>query len=149
LPVAESAPARRAERDLRIARVYLDEGKPEQALVFLERDVQDAAREAEVATLKVTALLQLQRVDDAAALLDAMPKTLQGTPPCALLRARVLVAQNRWESARRLAEEALAREPGLLEAHRVLGRIYEHQQDWPKAAEHYRALSEAQTQPAN
>jgi predicted CXXCH cytochrome family protein len=58
-----------------------------------------------------------------------------------LLGARALAMLNRWPEAKDAAEAALTRNPGLPEAHFVLGQYYEHAQNWPRAAAEYRAAT--------
>jgi len=58
-----------------------------------------------------------------------------------LLGARALAALNRWPEAKSAAEAALAENPNFPQAHLLLGQVYEHAGDWPRAAAEYRAAS--------
>jgi tetratricopeptide (TPR) repeat protein len=56
-----------------------------------------------------------------------------------LLGARALMALNRWPDAKAAATAAIQQNPSHSEAHFLLGQIYEHENDWPRAAAEYRA----------
>jgi thioredoxin-like negative regulator of GroEL len=59
------------------------------------------------------------------------------------LGARILIGLNRWPDAKDAARAALQQNPRLLEAHFLLGQIYEHEQNWQQAAAEYRAAGKS------
>ena len=141
-PVVESDMAKRTARDLRTARVLLDEKKPAQAVAFLDRDAKASAKLPEAMALRAEALIQLKKPDDALLTLNQIPEGALPAGRFEVLRARAFMAQERWDMAKYLLETALTKTPDIPEAHRLLGELYEQEQNWAKAAEHYRAASE-------
>lgn len=143
-PVVEADPGKRIARDLRVARVLLDENRPQQAIAFLDRDAKMLANTPESKALRAEALIQLKKADDALNVLDQIPANDVVRPgQMDLLRAQAFMVQERWDLAKPLLESALNKSPDLAQAHRLLGQIFELEQNWAKAAEHYRAASEA------
>jgi tetratricopeptide (TPR) repeat protein len=144
LPVVEGDAGKRIARDLRVARVLLDESRPQQALAFLDRDAKALAGTPQSKALRAEALIQLKKPDDALSILDQIPSNDVLKPgQIELLRAQAFVVQERWYLAKPLLESALDKSPDLVQAHRLLGQVYEQEQNWAKAAEHYRAASDA------
>jgi Tfp pilus assembly protein PilF len=54
------------------------------------------------------------------------------------MRGRIYIALGQWDLAKASLKAALAADRGCSEAHELLGRIYEHEGDWQKAAIEYR-----------
>ena len=76
-------------------------------------------------------------------MLDALPAAALPAGQHSLLRARLLIAQDQWVQARTVLEEASKADAPPAEVHYLLGTVYEHQQDWPRAAQEYRAFHDA------
>ena len=143
-PVIEADADKRASRDLRVARVLLDENKPQQAISFLDRDAKALTATPESRALRAEALIQLKKADDALAIIDQIPAVDALRPgQLDLLRAQAYMVQERWDLAKPLLEATLVKSPDPAQAHRLLGQIYELEQNWVKAAEHYRAASDS------
>ncbi len=90
-------------------------------------------------------MLQLGKPEDA---LDILDQIAQGAVPANtidLLTARAYVAQERWGLAHQILEKSLARDNTQPQAHRLMGQIYEQEQNYPKAAEHYRRATESKS----
>ena len=87
----------------------------------------------------IRAYAALNRGADAIALLSSL--TPGSLPPGRreVLRAQALVAMDRGPDAKSLLIDVLKEHPDLMEAHRLLGAIYEHEGDWQHAAQEYRA----------
>jgi uncharacterized protein HemY len=79
--------------------------------------------------------LQLERPAEALPVLEKLPATMASK----LLRARALIDLGQWAPAQALLESIPAAADSPAEFHRLLGDIYAHQQDWPKATAEYRA----------
>lgn len=142
-PVTDASPTTQAVRDVRAARLLLEENRPAEALAYLDRELKSVAPSAEVQGLRVEALILLRRLDEAMALIDRAPLAGMPGPRTSILRSKVYIAQERWDWARPLLEESVSKYPAVSEAHYLLGQVYEHDQNFPKAAEQYRLASEA------
>jgi predicted CXXCH cytochrome family protein len=99
----------------------------------------------ESAALKVqwaAALLQDGYPWRAIEVLDRLPAEALRPGERELLRARALLAADRWREARAALEASILEDPAVAEAHYLMGRVYEHEGDWVKAAKAYRAARE-------
>ena len=141
-PVNEVDPARRLSRDVRTARSLVEEGRPSEALVILGR-TPAASDSPEAQLLRAEALLGLNRSVEAVVVLDHLAPGADQTQ-MRYLRALAMFQQERWSMAGQLLEEVLKANPKHAAAHRLMAKLFERDQNWEKAAEHYRLGDEAQ-----
>jgi predicted CXXCH cytochrome family protein len=141
-PVASASPTTQAVRDLRAARLLLAENRPAEALAYLDRELKSATLSAEAQGLRVEALILLHRLDEAMNLVDREPLAGMPGPRTTILRSKVYIAEERWNWARPLLQECAAKYPASSDAHYLLGKVYEHDQDFARAAEQYRLSAE-------
>jgi predicted CXXCH cytochrome family protein len=127
-----------------LAELLMAEGKPEQARVMLVDALKLRPDLPSLQVSMVKALLQLKRTDDAAAVLNKLPPGATPDWQRNLLRARLLLARNQWQQAKAALADVLKARPDLSEAHYAMAEIYEHERDWQKAAESYRAARAAE-----
>jgi predicted CXXCH cytochrome family protein len=88
---------------------------------------------------RVEMLITSGKPNEALKLLLKLPDGAMPAWQYNLLGARALAALNRWPEAKSAAEAALAEHANLPQAHFLLGQVYEHAGDWPRAAAEYRA----------
>jgi predicted CXXCH cytochrome family protein len=153
---AGDSATRKAERLRQVAQRMLARGQAEQAQQFIDQAIRLQPDSASVQAVKIEALIELSRFDEASARLEAISAAALSPGRWQLLRGRILYGTGKLDQARTALRDALVSEPGLAEAQMLLGRIYEQQGDWQKAAEAYRQAAggpatdraEASSQPA-
>jgi predicted CXXCH cytochrome family protein len=137
----EATPDQRLARDLRAAKLLLSEGKAQEAIAHLPGS-KDAPPEAQL--LRAQAMLALNRPDEAILIAERLPRSAISDSGRDLLRAHGFILQQRWYLARPMLEKLLQAPAPDPQAHFLMARIHEHDQNWQKAAEHYRAAAKAQ-----
>ena len=139
-PVAQADAKTQLARDLRAARLLMQQGKATQAIAYID-EMRTTVPEAQV--IRAKALVLLNKPDDALRIVDRLKRGSAPDADVELVRAMALISLERWYLARPLLEQYIITNPGVAEAHMLLGSIYEHDNNWPKAAEQYKAASEA------
>jgi tetratricopeptide (TPR) repeat protein len=131
-----------ADRHLRVAQRLLEKGLTEQAKVELAAGLKLQPQHAALQQAMVDVLLSLKEADAAIALLDQIdPKNVSG-PKLKLLKGKALVGLGKWDEAREVLIGAAALNPNPSEVYYELGLVYQHQQEWQKAAEVFRRAFE-------
>ena len=139
--IAEADNATQVARDLRAARALIEQGKANEAIAYLD-DAKSTSPEAQI--IRARALASMGKAEEALTIVDRLKPNSVPADEVDLVRARAWIDLDRWYQARPVLEQYVARKPGVAEAHMLLGRIYEHDQDFPKATAQYKAASEAQ-----
>lgn len=141
IELAGETPAWKAARLMQVAEKNLRDGKIEQGRQDLAEAVAawPESVPARVALIKV--LLRLNKVDDAAAVLETLKNNLTVAP---LLEARILIARGERREARERLLKMVETQPKLAEAHYLLGTMYEDEGEWMKAAAAYRSARESE-----
>jgi tetratricopeptide (TPR) repeat protein len=153
-PIDEDSPSRKAAREVRVARDLIAAGQVEQAFQLLSREDDTQATPTtspiitERLTTKIEALILLHRPDDALELLNKLDTGDDVSPRLQTLRAKALIAKDNWDDAKALLVSSLAIDPTDADAHQQLGRVYEHEADWEKAAIEYRLAGALTHSPA-
>jgi predicted CXXCH cytochrome family protein len=142
-PTVGDGPERQRARRLREVRDLLHSGNAQQACTILL----DAARSGELPMDAkvdlVTALLRLQRFDDARRAFAEIPASAMRPGERAVIEAGLLINGGRWNEARATLLDGLGKDPKCSAAHLLLGQVYEHELDWPSAAKEYRISAES------
>jgi predicted CXXCH cytochrome family protein len=128
-------------RNLQLARQLNEAGKPVEALDLLIEAMKLQPNSIPLQVEMIRTLADLKRGGDAMGMLGRIQPTSLPAGQYDVLRARVLIAMNRAPDASALLTNVLAIHPDLLEAHHLMGVIYEQQGDWKDAAAEYRAAS--------
>jgi Tfp pilus assembly protein PilF len=89
----------------------------------------------------IRALIASNRGPSALSMVDKLPADALAPGQADLLRARALLSMGNWSAAKALLTDLLSRLSDAREAHLLLGTIYEHDGDWQKAAQEYRAAA--------
>jgi tetratricopeptide (TPR) repeat protein len=135
------SPEQMAERHVQVAARLLQKGLVEQSRAELARAVAlrptDSAIRADLADL----LLSTGDVASAAAMLDQLDAAAAGTR-VKVLRGRLLIASDKWDEARAILTSAAQLNPDPAEALYHLGLCYQHDGDWPRAADAFRRAYE-------
>ena len=118
------------------------EGKAEEARVQLAEGLQQAPTMAPLRVALINVLVELKQPAAASALLDHLEKNAVPAWQADLLAAKIAVAGNQWAEARRLLTPLRESHSELAEAHFLMGKVYEQAEDWPNAANAYRAAHE-------
>lgn len=132
-------PEQRAAWHLQMGRRLLSEGKPEAARAML---VDGLAFQPDGIPLKVEMIRALADLNEAVEVLDLLRELPQDAIPSwerDLLGGRMLAFLGHWQEARYLAVTVLEQKPNLSDAHTLMGMVYQHEEDWEKAAQEYRA----------
>jgi tetratricopeptide (TPR) repeat protein len=140
--VAVDSPAQMAQRHLQIARRLLGQGLIEQARVELLKAQAIHATDTTTQVLLAEALIDAGDTAAATAALSQVDASTGG-PKVGVLRARILIAQDKWSDARDLLTKAIALNPDPAEAYYFLGRVYQHDGEADKAADAYRKAFES------
>jgi predicted CXXCH cytochrome family protein len=132
-------PAECAAWNLQMGRKLMDEGKAEEARMVLTDGLRFQPDSVELRVEIVRVLADLKLAEQGLKLLQQLPPDAMPAWEQDVLRGRMLASLGQWEEARRLAMGVLKENPGLGEAHYLMGMVYEHDRDWEKAAQQYRA----------
>jgi tetratricopeptide (TPR) repeat protein len=126
-----------------MGRKLREQGQAEEALALLADGLKLQPDSVPLQVERVRALADLKQ---ATLTLDLLKRLPAGALPAwepELLRGRMLAALGQWDEARRLAAAVLAGaksdSPLRSAAHYLMGTIYEHDRNWEKAAQEYRA----------
>ncbi len=110
-------------------------GEAERAQRMLTEALALHPQDPQLCQARAQVLLTLEQPDAALADLAHAP----AAPLTELLRGQALVQLNRWDEARALVVPLAQTQPKLPGVHYLLGRIYEHFEQWQLAAQSYRA----------
>jgi predicted CXXCH cytochrome family protein len=132
-------PVERAAWHLQMGRKLLEEGKAEEARAILADGLRFQPGSADLQVEMVRALAELKQAEQAMNLVKQLPAGAMPAWEQDLLCGRMLAVLGQWDEARRLVAAVLQQKPDLGEAHYLMGMIYEHDRDWEKAAQEYRA----------
>jgi thioredoxin-like negative regulator of GroEL len=123
--------------DLKVAEELMAKGQAEQARKVLEEALGRSPNAVQLRVGLIKAMAQLRR-SEALGMLDKLPKDALGADEMEVLRGRVLMGISRWSDAKTVLLGVVGRRPEMVEAHYLLGQVYEHEKDWEKAAREYR-----------
>lgn len=129
-------------RSLRAARILLDEGKLSQAGDLLHEARIAHPDSMAVRTMQVETLLAMERPGDAETLLASIPADKIEEVVRAKLFARILIISERWSGVRTLLEDGVQKFPNDADIHYLLGKVYEHDNQFKEATEQYRIASD-------
>jgi len=129
-------------RTLRAARILLDEEKFSQAGELLHEARVAHPESMKVRQLQVETLLATGRARDAETLLASIPVEQIAEVDRTRLFAQILIARESWSGARTLLDDAVQKFPADAEIHHLLGKVYEHDNQFKEATEQYRLASE-------
>jgi thioredoxin-like negative regulator of GroEL len=132
-------PAERAAWHLQMGRSLLHSGKAHDARTVLGDGLRFQPGSVELRIEVVRALAALNEAEQAMDLMKQLPAGAMPAWELNLLCGRMLTVLGRWDEARHLAATVLQQQPDLAEAHYLMGMIYEHDRNWEKAAQEYRA----------
>jgi predicted CXXCH cytochrome family protein len=135
-------PATRAAWHLQMGRKLRDEGKAEEARTMLADGLKFQPDSTELWVEMVRTLVDLKQAEQVLDLVKLLPAGAMPTWEQDLLRGRMLAVLGRWDEARRIGAALLKDRPDLGEAHYLMGLVYEHDRNWEKAAQEYRAARE-------
>ncbi|WP_428939541.1 tetratricopeptide repeat protein [Fontivita pretiosa] len=142
--VADS-PAQIAARHLQVAQRLIARGAVEQAQRELNEGLKHAPQDPALQLLLARVLVMLDRPQEAIQILDRLtPGGVPAWQPI-VLRARALIAMEKWSEAKAILPDALKLNPDPAEAHYLLGLCLQHEQQWQQAAEHFRQAYESAT----
>ena len=136
-------PATRAAWHLQMGRKLREEGKAEEARTMLADGLKFQPNSVELRAEMVRAMADLKQAEKVIDLVRLLPAGAMPAWEQDLLRGRMLAILGQWDEARRMAAAALKDKPDLGEAHYLMGMVYEHDRDWEKAAQEYRAAHAA------
>jgi predicted Zn-dependent protease len=140
--VITDSPAQIASRHLQIAQRLLEQGQIDQAQSELNEGLKRVANDPMLQLTMARVLVLKNQPKDALDLLDKLPS---GSTPAwqgSLIRGRALIALEIWADAKAVLPDALKLNPDPSEAHYLLGLCYQHEQDWPHAAEQFKLAFE-------
>jgi tetratricopeptide (TPR) repeat protein len=130
-----------AERHVQVASRLLQKGLVEQSRAELGRAVAMRPTDAGVQAELVDLLLRAGDAKGAAAVLEQMDRNV-ATARVKVLRGKLLIASGKWDEARALLTAAVQLNPDPAEGLYQLGLVYQHDGDWPRAAEACRRACE-------
>ncbi|MCL5281981.1 MAG: cytochrome c3 family protein [Planctomycetes bacterium] len=151
-PLPNDGSGPRVDWLLPMSRELREQGQAQEALALLADGLKLQPDSIPLQVERIRALADLKQ---ARLVLDLLKQLPAGALPAwepELLRGRMLAALGQWDEARRLATAVLAGAksdaPFLSPAHNLMGAIYEHDRDWEKAAQEYRAAHAPAATPA-
>ncbi len=136
-------PAKKAERQMRLADQLLLDGKTDQARKILSEAMTLQPESSAIRLRLARVLVTLQKYRDAREILDKLPAGAAALGEVEVLRARMMLALGNRADARTVLGAVLKQNPNDPDAHYLVGLSYEQENDWAKAAEAYKAAHEA------
>jgi thioredoxin-like negative regulator of GroEL len=128
--------------DMQKSRHLLASGKAEDAYESLKQIIEANPDFVPARIAMVDAMIRAGRGPEAIDSLKALPLDAMPQNDRDLLAARALIAMSQWEDAQKILIDAVRHDPKLVDAHFLLGQVYEHANDWQNAAKEYRAIRE-------
>jgi tetratricopeptide (TPR) repeat protein len=135
-------PEQMAERHVQVASRLLQKGLVEQSRGELARALALRPRDAAVLVDLADLLLRAGDVAGAGAVLEQMDAAAGAPARVKVLRGKFLIASGKWDEARALLTAAVQLNPDPAEGLYQLGLVYQHDADWPRAAEAFRKAYE-------
>lgn len=139
----EDSPAWKASWPVQQAEKLLADGKVEQARQLLSEAMKARPDSTPLKVAMAKALASAKRDVEAIELVNRLPADAMPPAQVVLLRGKLLVMAERWDQGRDVLAGVLKEHPELAEAHFLMGQIHEHDGDWQKAAQSYRAYHDA------
>jgi predicted CXXCH cytochrome family protein len=127
-------------RDLQNANHLLASGKSDAAYAILKDQLDSGVDSMDVKLAMIDAMTQTGRGLDALDLLKSLPPDAISADQRDIMAAKSQIALLRWDEAQQILSETVRRNPACIDAHFLLGQIYEHANDWQNAAREYRAM---------
>jgi tetratricopeptide (TPR) repeat protein len=88
-------------------------------------------------------MLMVGQAEQALVILEELPAGAGPPWQIEVMRGRAMILQGKWDQARAILPEAMKLSPDKVEAHYLLGLVYEHEKDYPRAAEQFKAAFES------
>jgi hypothetical protein len=140
--VVTDSPAQAAARHLQVAQRLLEQGQVDPARSEVEQGLKYVPTDPMLQLTMARIDVLQSKPKDA---IDVLDKLTPGGAPAwqaSLIRARALIALEKWADAKTILPEALKLNPDPAEAHYLFGLCYQHDQDWPHATEQFRLAFE-------
>jgi Flp pilus assembly protein TadD len=134
--------AAKADRQLALAIQFVESGRLGEAAAMLDQALKQRPGDARPAALMARVHLLQNQPERALELLDQLPADALPPFQLNLLRARALIALQRWDEARRVVPETLKLNPSPAESHYLIGLIAQHDGKAQEAAESFRRAYE-------
>lgn len=132
-----------AEQYLRVVRRLVEQKQYPKALEVLGEAIPLHPEDPSLAMELVRVLVDSGQPAQAIDALDRLPAASRPEPVADVLRARSLIALDRWDAARPIVEAVLDKHPETKDAHYLMGLIHQHTGEWQQAAESFRAAMPA------
>ncbi len=140
--VVTDTPAQAGARHLQVAHRLLEAGHPDEARAELAEGLKHAPDDPMLGLTLARVYVLLNQPKDAIETLDKLSADSAPAWQTSLIRGRALIALQKWSEAKSILPEALKLNPDPAEAHYLMGLCYQHDQDWPHAAEQFRLAFE-------
>lgn len=137
------SPDQAAGRHVQVAQRLLDKDRRDEAAAELSVALKLGPREPALQLTMARMFLLLDQPLEALTLLERLPKSPALDPDVELLRARALVAREKWQQARDLLPTLLKLRPKSPEVHYLMGIVHQQDKDFAKAAEEFRLAFES------
>jgi tetratricopeptide (TPR) repeat protein len=144
--VVTDDPQQAAARHLQVARRLIDSGQLDQARAQIDQGLKLRPDNRALSVALARVLVLQGNATESLAVLERLPNDAAPPWQLAVLRARTLIALDRWPDAKSALGDALKLNPDPGEAHYLMGLIYQHDKDDAHAAESFRQAYEATTQ---
>ncbi len=139
--VSDSAP-QAAARHLQVAQRLLDQGTAEEAQAEIARGLELAPSDPMLLLASAQVNVLLKKPQSAIEILDKLPADALPTWQTSAVRARALMALEKWDDARKILPDAIKLNPRPAEAHYLLGLCFQHDKDSAQAAEQFKLAYE-------
>jgi predicted Zn-dependent protease len=140
--VVSDSPAQAAARHLLVAQRFIDQGQLEQAQAQITQGLSLAPSDPMLLLAAARVAVLTNKPQAAIDLLDKLPaETVPGSQKI-LVRARALMATDRWSDAKSILPDAIKLNPNPSEGHYLLGLCYQHDREFDRAAEQFRLAYE-------
>jgi tetratricopeptide (TPR) repeat protein len=132
-----------AARHLQVAQRLMDKGLLEEVQAELTEGLKRQPDNPQLQVAMVRVLLRRGQTKQAMAIADALDGNAVPAWQRNVLKGRIMLADDQWDAALPVLQEAMKLNPEPAEAQYELGRVYAHKGDWQHAAEAFRSAFEA------
>jgi thioredoxin-like negative regulator of GroEL len=143
--VVADNPEQAAARHLQVAKRLIEGRQLDEARLQIEQGLKLKPDDAQLRLALAKVMLLQNQPKEALAVLDQLPASAAPPWQIGTLRGRALIGLERWDEAKKILPDCTNLNPEPAEAHYLLGLVYQHENDWARAAESFRKAFEATT----
>lgn len=141
--VVADNPEQAAARHLQVAKRQIEGRELDAARSQIEQGLKLKPDDASLRLTLAKVMLLQNQPKEALSVLEKLPASAAPPWQIGTLRGRALIGLERWDEAKKILPDCTNLNADPAEAHYLLGLVYQHESDWPHAAESFRKAFES------